>query len=349
VLIFAILLNLSAGQTNEVRVSPDQTGQTVAAVVRALSDGMSWSQARALCYGGRVEIDGVVVRDAAKRVVSGDRLRILDSAATRSVDPAVPEAKVSILHVDRDVVVVDKPAGLSTVPFEPGEHGTLLHEVQRRLRKRPGRCPPLRVVQRLDKDTSGVLVFARSRNAERGLQEQFRAHTVDRRYVGVALGIVRPTTHQSFLLANRGDGIRGSFRGRKPPADARHAVTHVDCVATFEVPRDLRTTEAPLHVSIVACRLETGRQHQIRIHLAESGHPLVGEKVYVRDYPADRGFVRGFEPGSGRTLLHAERLGFLHPAREEPMAFEVDPPSDFEELQDRLRRSSAGWTRPGHA
>src|SRR5690606_6585461 len=134
---------------------------------------------------------------------------------------------------------------------------------------------------RLDKDTTGVVVFARSRRAERFLQTQFRAHTVERRYLGLALGDVRPASHRTFLVPNRGDGLRGSFHGAKLPPLARKAVTHVEVEQRFEVPAEL-ADGALQTVTLVSSRLETGRQHQIRIHLAEAGHPLVGERVYIR-------------------------------------------------------------------
>ena len=225
--------------------------------------------------------------------------------------------------------MVTKPAGMLSVPFDKRDRDTLQHWVSKAIRRRlKQHLPPVRVVQRLDKDTSGVLVFARTRRAERELQQQFRRHTVDRRYLALALGQVRSRKIRSVLVRDRGDGLRGSFRGRgKPPPNGREAITHVECLRTFE--------EHGLKVSLVSCRLETGRQHQIRIHLAEAGHPVVGEKVYVRDYRGS--FVRGFE---GRTLLHAERLGFVHPADGRVRTFEVPVPDDFADLLDRLETST---------
>jgi len=313
---------MSEAQTPPFAVAPGQAGQTVAAVLRAHLPALSWSKVRALCSSGRVLVDGCTVDDPARRMQGGETIEI--DARGR----AVPE-DADILYVDREVVVVDKPAGVLTVPFSEDDRDTLVHRVQRTLRKRLGPGPSLRVVQRLDKDTSGVLVFARSRRAERALQDQFRKHSVERVYVGLALGDVVARTHRSLLVPNRGDGLRGSFRGPKPPGEAREAVTHVAVEQRYRVPAPLHSGAA-LCLTLVSCRLETGRQHQIRIHLAEDGHPLVGERVYVRDYRG--GFVQGYVPPQGRPLLHAAQLGFLHPVDESLRRFESPWPQDLRVL-----------------
>jgi 23S rRNA pseudouridine1911/1915/1917 synthase len=128
--------------------------------------------------------------------------------------------------------------------------------------------------------------------------------------------------------------LRGSWSGRRPPASAKVAVTHVEVLSTVSVDVERWTESGGGRVSLVSCRLETGRQHQIRIHLAETGHPLVGEKVYIRDYAG--GFVRGFEPGNGRPLLHAHTLGFVHPQDDRSCRFEAPLPADFRRLIEAL-------------
>lgn len=319
-------------------VSPEQDGQTVAAVVRALLD-VPWSRARSLCTSGRVLRHGEPVTDPARRVRKGEAIEVRPTAA-RPRDP-----ELVLRHVDPDVVVVDKPAGLLTVPYAPDDRDTLLHRAHAALRRREGgrHLPPLRVVQRLDKDTSGVVVFARTRQAERGLGDQFRRHSVERMYLGLAYGRVVAATHESWLVPNRGDGRRGSFRGRdsRRPGTARHAITHVAVRERFSGD-GLRWDEPNAGcpgVTLVSCTLETGRQHQIRIHLGEQGTPLVGERVYDRDYHGAR--LQAFTDGRGRPMLHAAELGFMHPTRDLPLRFVCDLPSDFADLL-RMLGASAG-------
>lgn len=315
-------------------VTPEQDGQTVAAVVRALLDGVPWSRARKLCAEGRVQRDGQPATDSAQRVRTGETLVVRQHGA-RPRDP-----ELLLRYVDPDLVVVDKPAGLVSVPYEPDERDTLLHRAHAALRRREGgkHLPPLRVVQRLDKDTSGVLVFARTRRAERGLGEQFRRHDLHRLYLGLTYGRAAPGTHDTWLVADRGDGRRGSYRAhgrREPPEGARRAITHVEVRERF-TGAGLRWSASPWPgITLVACKLETGRQHQIRIHLGEQGTPLVGEKVYDRDYDGPR--LLGLPDGDGRPMLHAAELGFVHPTRDTPMRFECDLPSDFADLLRRLR------------
>jgi 23S rRNA pseudouridine1911/1915/1917 synthase len=313
-------------------VTPAQDGQTVAAVVRALMGGVPWSRARKLCHEGRVQVDGRPVADSAQRVHRGQAIAVRSTGA-RPRDP-----EIHLRYVDPDLVVVDKPAGLVTVPFEPEERDTLVHRAHAALRRREGgrHLPPLRVVQRLDKDTSGVLVLARTRRAERGLGEQFRRHDVQRRYLGLAYGAVRSASYDTWLVPDRGDGRRGSWRHgpANRPATARRAITHVEARERFSG-ADLRWSEAKVPgITLVACTLETGRQHQIRIHLGEQGTPLVGETVYDRDY---RGPRLSAADAAARPMLHAAELGFLHPTRDLPMRFVCDLPSDFADLVRRLR------------
>jgi len=295
---------------------------TVAAVVRERT-GCAWSRARDLCTDGRVTIDGVRCLDPARRVAAGSVV-VVDEQAPRLRKG--PLAEAAIVHVDRDVAVVDKPAGMLSVPDEPGTKGTLA-DFARTLLRAMGRGPdtPLDVVHRLDRDTSGLMVFARNADAKRKLAAQFRAHDVDRVYEAIAHGDVAATRIETLLVSDRGDGLRGSYghfrraRGEAPP-EAKLAVTHVEPIAALA------------GATHVACRLETGRQHQIRIHLAELGHPLVGERVYVRDYP-------GARIDAPRTMLHAQTLGFVHPRSGARVVFRRDPPEDFQAMCVALRKA----------
>jgi 23S rRNA pseudouridine1911/1915/1917 synthase len=322
-------------------VTPDHDGHTVAAVVRALLGGVPWSRARRLCADGRVLREGRPVSDPTERVRTGEALEVRAHGG-RPRDP-----EIVLLYVDPDIVVVDKPAGLVTVPYAPEERDTLVHRAHAALRRREGgrHLPPLRVVQRLDKDTTGVLVLARTRRAERGLGEQFRRHDVHRLYLGLAYGHAVAATHDTWLVPDRGDGRRGSWRmhGRRPiepPASARRAITHVAVRERFSGAglRWSPSTAAPPGITLVACTLETGRQHQIRIHLGEQGTPLVGERIYDRDYLGPR--LQALPGVESRPMLHAAELGFVHPTRDAPMRFACDLPSDFADLARRLRAGS---------
>ncbi|MEA2693033.1 MAG: rRNA synthase [Acidobacteriota bacterium] len=302
-------------------VTAAQAGQTVPALLRELLPGTSWSRAKELVQSGRVRVDGSMVPDPATRVAAGSRIELRPDGPSLPRGPLAPDA---LVHFDADLVVVDKPAGLLTVPFA-GERDTLITLTRTLLARREGegRGPALRAVQRLDKETSGLVVFARSVPAERLLQEQFKEHSVLRRYLGLVHGAAESGSHETLLLADRGDGLRGSwgvFRRAKgePPPTARRAVTHVQVVERLR------------GATLVACELETGRQHQIRIHLAEAGHPLLGERVYVRDY-------RGPVLPAPRPMLHAALLGFDHPRGGRPVRFEVPVPADFLAMLARLR------------
>ena len=312
-----------------VSVTVTRPELTLARVVReALGEGaVSWNKARELIHTGRVQIDGATVTDAELRVAQGAQI---------SVDPTAPRLRKGVLtdaafvHVDSDVVVVNKPAGIMSVPFEQGDRDTLVDLTRAALRRRSPRGggkagfdPELGIVHRIDIDTTGLLVFTRNLAAKRHLANQFRAHTTHRRYVALVHGSVIGRTFESMLLRDRGDGLRGSYghyrpaRGAPPP-DAQRAVTHVRVLERFD------------HACLVECMLETGRQHQIRIHLSEAGNPLLGERVYIRDFRGDR-------IDAPRPMLHAQELGFVHPKSGRAMRFSQDPPEDFAAALARLR------------
>jgi 23S rRNA pseudouridine1911/1915/1917 synthase len=233
-------------------------------------------------------------------------------------------------------VVVEKPAGISTVRH-PAERDwsprrkqlsptledivpRLIAERERRLAEARGR---LRIVHRLDKETSGLLVFARTVAAEQGLGRQFRAHTVTRRYLAIVPGRVEPQTVATRLVRDRGDGRRGST-----PAGSlgKEAITHV------------AMEERLPGYSLLSCRLETGRTHQIRIHLAELGHPVCGEKVYNR---RPVGPPLPDDSGAPRLALHAFELGFLHPVSGAGLHWTMPLPKDLQAFLDGLRGQAA--------
>lgn len=300
---------------------PDEP--TVAAIVRERT-GASWSRARELCAEGRVLVNGQRCLDAATRVSPSAEV-VVDERAPKLRGGPLPES--AIVYSDRDVVVVNKPVGMLSIAYEAGDKDTLVDCTRALLRRSSPRGfdPELSVVHRLDKETSGLLVFARNLDAKRALADLFRAHDIDRIYNAIAHGLVPSRRIESDLISDRGDGLRGSFghfRRPKggPPADAKRSITHV------------RPLEPLAGATLVECQLETGRQHQIRIHLSEMGHPLVGERVYIRDYSGPR-------IEAPRPMLHARTLGFVHPRTGEKLSFEQKPPADFVATLESRRRA----------
>lgn len=280
--------------------------------LRELLPGKSWNELRKLVRTGKVFVNGVVLSDPTRQVPGGSEVELRPNAPRATRVPALPKA--SILYLDPQLVVVEKPAGVSTVPYDEDERGTLDQLVMETISQR-GRRAPLGIVHRIDKETSGVVVFARTLAAKRELKNQFRFHSVGRRYVAIAHGAVRSATIESRLVRDRGDGRRGSGNDE---LHGRDAITHVKLIERLR------------GASLVECRLETGRTHQIRIHLAERGHPLLGERVYIKGY-------RGAELDAPRLMLHARELAFDHPQTGERLQFERPLPADMLAVLESLR------------
>lgn len=305
-------------------------GHTLAKALRQHAPDLSWNKVRELCERGKVFVDGTRVTDSAIRIQLGQVIEVKQAAPR--VQRGTLDAS-AIVYVDHDVVVVNKPVGMLSVPYEDSDRDTLIDQTRAALRKRDRQGSELGAVQRLDKETSGVMVFARTLEAKRVLQQQFRVHSIERRYQAIVHGVAQDARHDTFLLRDRGDGLRGSYAHfRRPkgpvPEDAQQAITYVRHLESLPGAGGARAA-GPL-ASLVECQLETGRQHQIRIHLSESGHPLVGERVYIRDYQGPR-------IEAPRPMLHARTLGFEHPISGKPLQYEVEPPADFAECLQRLR------------
>jgi 23S rRNA pseudouridine1911/1915/1917 synthase len=343
-----------------------ENGQTLASVLK-MRYGLSWSQAKRLVERRHVKVSGQVETDAARRLKVGKRVELAagtvegqksenpkaasapvrpkaarPSASPRKVHPQAPGSRapvpkpkpavagIEIVYSDEFVVVVNKPAGLTTMRHkeEAAEFGargrkflpTTLAELLPQLLGLPDR--PVIAVHRIDKDTSGLVVFARTHSAADKLRKQFRKHTVDRRYLALTRGVPPARRIESVLVADRGDGRRGSTIDPKA-LEGKKAVTH------FKVIEDWQ------RFAVVECRLETGRTHQVRIHLGEAGTPLCGEAVYDRPVHG-----KPIPDGSGaeRPMLHAARLGFNHPEHGETMVWEVPPPEDFVEVREKIQR-----------
>lgn len=310
-------------------VTAEAAGKTLAAFLRELMPDQSWKQVRQLIAGRHVEIDGQVCLDDARRLKEGETVTRRDRPA--GLAKGATEDGLNIRHLDEHVVVVEKPAGVNTVRhpaerdwaerrrrLDPTLEDLTQFAVARRLNRSSHALPRLRIVHRLDKETSGLVVFARTAGAERGLGRQFHAHTVTRRYLAVIHGALAPQTIRSQLVRDRGDGRRGSTTH---PDQGKGAVTHV------------AVEERLGDYTVLSCRLETGRTHQIRIHLSEAGHPVCGEPVYNRPVNGD---VWPDPSGAPRLALHAVELGFTHPHTGDPLHWTMPPPADLQELMRRL-------------
>lgn len=281
--------------------------------------------------GRRVRINGSPCSSPEWRLRAGQRVEVAAPAAVTEVAPEQPP--IAVRHVDDTIVVVEKPAGLTTMRHddEAAEFGArgrrflpkTLADLLPDLLAARNRGKPMRVraVHRLDRDTTGLVVFARTPEAEVHLGGQFREHSIERAYHAIVRGRAVAGRIESWLVRDRGDGRRGS--GAK--GEGQRAVTHVEVVEPLG------------DFTLVRCRLETGRTHQVRIHLGEAGTPLCGEKVY--DRPLQGRVVRDTS-GFDRTALHAATLGLTHPTTGERLTWASDPPADMANLLRRLRRQT---------
>lgn len=281
----------------------------------AVRFGLARRTAREAVRSGRVDVDGATRDEPGADVPESARLTFHPERPARWR----VRSRLSVLAEGSDFVIVDKPAGLLTVPTAERERDTLLARTLEYLHLRHRRRPFAGVVHRLDRDTSGAVVFARNRPALRYLQELFRAHRIEREYVALVEGALQDSgVLDADLVRDAGLGRRGvASRG----AAGKRAVTRY------------RVEERFAGATLVSVRLETGRTHQIRIHFAAAGHPVLGDVVYGRrDRPAP------FD--APRQMLHARRLGFPDPQTGEPVRAESPIPADFETLLLRLRRKA---------
>jgi 23S rRNA pseudouridine1911/1915/1917 synthase len=265
-----------------------------------------------------VLVDGKPAR-ASARVAAGARVQVRPAPPPPSA--AEPQdLPLERMYEDEHLAVIMKPAGLVVHPAPGHPDGTLVNALRFHLNVRAGDPERPGIVHRLDRDTSGVMVVAKTELAREHLIAQFKAHAIDREYVAIALGAVAP--RQRFeTLHGRHPIDRKRFTSRVK--EGKRAVTEVTRLQT-------------LHgTSLVSCRLETGRTHQIRVHLAEHGHPILSDPVY--GHPSKDERVHAAEIAIGRQALHARVLGFVHPGSGETVRFVAEPPEDFARALSVLR------------
>jgi 23S rRNA pseudouridine1911/1915/1917 synthase len=329
-----------------VVVSDEETGERLDRLLGRRHGEVSRSRFQDLIAAGRVAVDGRTIVDANCRVKPGQTVTF----SLPEPAPARPEAEaiaLSVVFEDSHLIVIDKPAGLVVHPGHGNWTGTLVNALIAHCgdslagiggERRPG------IVHRLDKDTSGLMVIAKTDQAHRGLSEQFAAHGRDGRLMRAYRAIVwgKPLRRIGVIDAavGRKTGNRTKMdvvRGGTPeyPGRGRRAVTRYEVLESFP------PGEARARASLLRCVLETGRTHQIRVHMAHIGHPLLGDAVYGAGFKASAGTLGTRAQRAiralGRQALHAAELGFVHPATEERMAFEAPPPPDFGELLSALR------------
>jgi 23S rRNA pseudouridine1911/1915/1917 synthase len=264
---------------------------------------------------GRVRVDGKTVREPKHRLSGGERIDLAEGPDERAVASCPEAIPLKVVYEDGAIIVIDKPAGLVVHPGSGNWSGTLQNAL---LHHDPTleRVPRAGIVHRLDKDTSGLMVIARTLEAQTELVRQLQARAVKRRYYALARGVIA------------GGGTVDAPIGRHPVQRTKMAVSARGKPARTHY----RVVERFADCTLVECALETGRTHQIRVHLASIGHPLAGDPVYgggIGRAPAG--------PAFPRQALHARRLGLTHPASGTPMSWKSEPPEDMRRLIDTVR------------
>ncbi|HZL90988.1 MAG TPA: pseudouridine synthase [Pirellulaceae bacterium] len=379
-------------------IPAELAGKSLSQALKRLLPDRSWNEVKRLISQRHVQVNGNLCLDETRKLTAKDVLKVWEHALAKPAD----ERDVKVVFVDEHLVVVEKPAGVTTLrhaeerswPARRKQLQPTLDELLPRVlakhlgwrltdtnssRQRggarplpgrrgrrtdpPPRLPRVRAVHRLDRDTSGLMVFARTPSAEQALIRLFAKHKIDRAYLAVVHGYPQEQTIDTLLVRDRGDGLRGSERSevreqraegtgnrgeetgegqrkekplppgeggsRSDPGEGQRAVTHV------------RQIEPIGPYSIVECRLETGRTHQIRIHLAEIGHMLCGEKTYTHHLG---GRPQSDDSRAPRHALHAAELGFVHPITGQKLLFSSRWPKELAAWIARLRQHTSDET-----
>lgn len=305
--------------TAQTLLGPEMAGWRLDRALATALPVYSREQHKRWIAAGNVAVDGAPARDPARRVAGGEAVEVAIPPA-RPAHNLAQNIELPIVHEDEHLLVVDKPAGMVVHPAAGNLDGTLvnalLHHCAGRLSGIGGVARP-GIVHRIDKDTSGLLVVAKTDTAHVGLAEQFKAHTIGRAYLALAAGLPRAaagtvdaplarSAHDRKKMAVVEDG-----RGKR-------AVTH------------WRVLEPLREAVLVECRLETGRTHQVRVHMAHIGHPLLGDPVYGRLRPEHRSALANIP--FRRQALHAAGLSFRHPVSKQNCSFQSPLPADMQAL-----------------
>ena len=318
-------------------ISNDEQPTILKALRQNHPDKPSWSAARKLMDRRFVAIGGVLCLDESRRLSRGEVVTVSDAPMA-----APPRDKdVNIIFVDKQIIIAEKPSGMLSlrrkseyswpwekrnlqptldecVPRLVAEHAAKRKKQERVHRKHPRLFP----VHRLDRDSSGLIVFARNEDSQTKLIQQFANHSAVRKYLAIIPGLLEDQTIRSQLIRDRGDGLRGSTTDT---SIGEHAITH------FNALRNLGT------YSELSCKLETGRTNQIRIHLAEAGRPICGDIKYRG--PVDSPPIKD-DSGIHRLALHATELNFEHPESGQALKFDSPWPIDMQQFIEKLGHSA---------
>lgn len=302
-------------RTITLSIPAKDADRTIASALRDEAR-ISWSTAKALIAQGRVKVNGETAASPSLRLKTGDTIeaRFDPEARYRGRKPAAKIDGFRVVLEDRHLIAVDKDAGLLTVPAPSGPDDTLAQRLLADYRRRGIRQQRLWIVHRIDRFTSGLVLFGRTQPAAEHLVDQFASRTPRREYLALCEGTPHPKSRRlvSRLQTDTG-GKRVRLAAKGTPA--RQAICHYDVVETLR------------GAALVRVRLETGRRNQIRVQMAEIGHPILGDRVYGN-------------PGDliDRPALHAALLEFVHPADRHAVILEAPPPADFEKALAALRR-----------
>jgi 23S rRNA pseudouridine1911/1915/1917 synthase len=328
--------NSEKGTLHHAGADAEHAGWRLDRFLAAALPDFSRARLQQLLGEGRVTLNGRTVEDANHRVKGGDIYDVSVPPA-RPTRPQGQEIPLTVVHEDKDLIVIDKPAGLVVHPAAGNPDGTLVNALIAHCgdslmgiggEARPG------IVHRLDKDTSGLIVAAKNERAMASLAKQFANHTIERAYHALVWGCPRPAS-----------GSIESQIGRSQFDRKRMAVLRAGgktARTNYQVLEAYGPAERPF-ASLVECRLETGRTHQIRVHLTHLGYPLIGDPQYGRARQAPRAKTPAEEAaftaatGFSRQALHAFTLGFQHPSRHKTIRFESSWPTDFAALVAALR------------
>ena len=379
--------------SQQFTITEDTNETVLAAMRRELPGALSWSAVRKIQHERRIAIGGVLCIDEARRLTAGEVVTISEVP----IPPPPTEEDVTVCHVDKDVIVVEKPSGMTTLRrnSELGwsaarrmQQPTLDECVPRLIRDHAAkrnksrkvhqRLMKLYSVHRIDRDSSGLLVFARNEAAQKKIIQQFADHHAVRMYFALIPGRIADQTIESYFIRDRGDGLRGSTKDTSssqpytsPPADspapivkgpngesvrtvdqeqtpsaaaaeggsAENSTTKSSAAATVgqQAITHVRSLRTLGRYSELECRLETGRTNQIRIHLAELGHPICGDIKYSGPFG---GPVVTDDSGARRLALHAAELKFDHPVTGKPMHFKTAWPADMQRYLNRLQAAA---------